>query len=174
MYRRIDRCRLDDFDLFWRGKRFFNRWWRRCFFDNGIGGRGDYGLSQLAIFEEYIDTFRVTEANLIAYGLTENPLFGAFVAAEHSSGRLLGMAVHYVVPWTYDMRPDLVLKELFVIKDVRGLGIGAARPASSRTPNAFASSAYSELLRIRYGKARPALLICVTGYGSFLFSSALH
>ncbi|GAB5373846.1 MAG: hypothetical protein AcusKO_03080 [Acuticoccus sp.] len=34
------------------------------------------------------------------------------------------MAVTYVVPWTYTLRPKLVLKELFVAEGGRGRGIG--------------------------------------------------
>ena len=81
-------------------------------------------MRALAVFEGYIDAFRVTEADLLSFGLGPQGRFGAVVAAEAASGRLLGMAVHYVIPWTYDMRPTLVLKELFVAEDARGSGVG--------------------------------------------------
>jgi len=81
-------------------------------------------MRDLAVFEGYIDGFRVTEADLIEHGLGPSPRFGAFVAEQN--GRLVGMAVHYTIPWTYDLRPTLVLKELFVAETARGLGVGQA------------------------------------------------
>jgi GNAT superfamily N-acetyltransferase len=36
------------------------------------------------------------------------------------------MAVHYAVSWTYDLRPTLVLKELYVDERARGSGVGKA------------------------------------------------
>ncbi len=81
-------------------------------------------MRDLAVFEDYIDKFRVTESDLIAYGLGDNPRFGVLVA--DFGGRVVGIAVHYVIPWTYDLKPTLVLKELFVDETVRSLGAGAA------------------------------------------------
>lgn len=78
----------------------------------------------LAVFEGYIDRFSVTEADLIAHGLGQNPRFGVFVA--ELEGRIVGIAVHYVIPWTYDLKPTLVLKELFVDDGARSSGAGAA------------------------------------------------
>lgn len=78
----------------------------------------------LAIFEGYIDKFFVTEADLIEHGLGDNPRFGVLVA--DLGGRAVGIAVHYVIPWTYDLKPALVLKELFVDETARSSGAGAA------------------------------------------------
>lgn len=78
----------------------------------------------LAVFEGYIDKFRVTERDLIEHGLGENPRFGVLVA--DLSGRIIGIAVHYIIPWTYDLKPTLVLKELFVDETARSSGAGAA------------------------------------------------
>ncbi|MGN7878157.1 N-acetyltransferase family protein [Ensifer sp. 22460] len=78
----------------------------------------------LAIFEGYIDKFFVTEADLIEHGLGDNPRFGVLVA--DLGGRAVGIAVHYVIPWTYDLKPTLVLKELFVDETARSSGAGAA------------------------------------------------
>ena len=107
-------------------------------------------MRELAVFEGYIDDFRVTEADLLSFGLGPQVRFGALVAADTTSGRLLGMAVHYVIPWTYDMRPTLVLKELFVAQDARGSGVGhglmggvigeARRTRSAWTPTCSPSS----------------------------------
>lgn len=81
-------------------------------------------MRELAVFEGYIDDFRVTEADLLSFGLGPQVRFGALVAAAVASGRVLGMAVHYLIPWTYDLRPTLVLKELFVAEAARGAGVG--------------------------------------------------
>lgn len=81
-------------------------------------------MRDLAVFEGYIDAFRVTEADLIVHGLGATPRFGVFVA--EADGSIAGIAVHYLIPWTYDLRPVVVLKELFVAEDARGLNIGRA------------------------------------------------
>lgn len=86
-------------------------------------------MRQLAIFEDYIDEFAVTEDAIVESGLCPQPRFGALVA-DDDAGRLLGMAIHYVIPWTFDLRPTLVLKELFVVEDARGLGVGGGLMAA--------------------------------------------
>jgi GNAT superfamily N-acetyltransferase len=80
-------------------------------------------MRQLPQFEGDVDAFRVTEADLVRGGLGSTPRFGTFVASE-ADATLVGMAVHYTVPWTYDLRPTLVLKELCVVVRARGRGIG--------------------------------------------------
>jgi GNAT superfamily N-acetyltransferase len=82
-------------------------------------------MRSLAVFEGYDDEFRVTVDDLILHGLGPRPRFGAFVA-DDGRGRLLGGAVHYVIPWTYDLLPTLVLKELFVEANGRRQGVGKA------------------------------------------------
>lgn len=81
-------------------------------------------MQGLAQFEGYIDDFKVTEADIIKNGLNNQPLFKAYVAHYENSLELLGMAVTYTVSWTFNMRPNLVLKELFVKKSSRGSKIG--------------------------------------------------
>ncbi|ANM32182.1 hypothetical protein ABI59_09990 [Acidobacteria bacterium Mor1] len=80
----------------------------------------------LAAFEGYLDEFRVTPADLIEHGLGDTPRFEAYVAQASASSPLAGMAVIYQIPWTYDLRPTLVLKELFVADGARGRGVGKA------------------------------------------------
>lgn len=80
----------------------------------------------LAEFEGYIDDFAVSESDLIANGLGENRSFQAFVVPDELETQLLGMAVTYIIPWTYDLRPVVVLKELFVRKEARQHQIGQA------------------------------------------------
>lgn len=81
-------------------------------------------MRDLAVFEDYIDAFRVTEADIVAHGLGSAPLFGALVAVF--GDRVVGMAVHYSIPWTYDLKPALMLKELYVAEAFRGRGAGRA------------------------------------------------
>ncbi|MCL5424666.1 MAG: GNAT family N-acetyltransferase [Gammaproteobacteria bacterium] len=81
-------------------------------------------MRELAVYERYINQFRVTESDIIENGLSDSPHFGVFVA--EMDGYIVGIAVHYEVPWTYDLKPVLVLKELFVSKNARALGAGRA------------------------------------------------
>ncbi len=86
-------------------------------------------MRALAAFEGYLDDFTVSEADLIDFGLSAAPRFEALVAANDGTDaapRLLGMCVLYQTPWTYDMKPKLVMKELFVDEAARGRGVGQA------------------------------------------------
>ncbi len=78
----------------------------------------------LAAFEGYLDDFRVSETDLIEQGLSSQPAFTAWVCQEAGSDELSGMAVTYTIPWTYDLLPTLVMKELFVKPAFRGTGVG--------------------------------------------------
>ena|ERR1044071_3667736 len=87
-------------------------------------------MQQLATFEGYADRFRVKATDLLQRGLraTEigrQPQFTAIVA-ETTADELVGYAVVYEIPFTYDLRPTLVLKELFVSANARGTRIGSA------------------------------------------------
>lgn len=79
----------------------------------------------LAAFERYQDEFAVTKHDLIERGLSASPQFTALVAINRND-ELLGMAVYYLVPYTYDLAPDMVLKELFVSEGARSQGVGEA------------------------------------------------
>ena len=82
----------------------------------------------LARFEEYIDDFAVTRESVLEHGFGDGRLFTAFVAEEEDD--LVGMAVVYTIPWTYTLRPKVVLKELFVVEAARNLGAGKALMAA--------------------------------------------
>lgn len=82
-------------------------------------------MRELAAYERYIDEFAVRAADLMERGLQEPPEFTALVA-KTSEDEVLGMAVYYVIPFTYDLSPDMVLKELFVAEYARGRGVGEA------------------------------------------------
>jgi GNAT superfamily N-acetyltransferase len=80
-------------------------------------------MTELAEFEGYAHEFKVTADDLLRHGFGPNPAFGVFVA--DTGHQLSGIAVYYVIPWTFDMQPTLVLKELYVGKAARGFGVGA-------------------------------------------------
>ena len=84
-------------------------------------------MRALARFEGYDAHFAVTAADLLARGLAPAaaPEFVAFVA-ERAQGDLLGYAVVVETAFTFDLRPTLTLKELFVREDARGSGAGRA------------------------------------------------
>ena len=81
-------------------------------------------MKALAKFEGYYQDFRVTESDLLKNGIGPSRAFRAFVAPTRHGSRLLGMAITYVIPWTYDLKPVLVLKELFVSREARNRQIG--------------------------------------------------
>lgn len=78
----------------------------------------------LARFEGYDDRFAVTVHALIERGFSPHrpPEFTAWVA--ELDGALVGYAVIYVIPYTFDLRPTVVLKELFIDEAARGRNIG--------------------------------------------------
>jgi GNAT superfamily N-acetyltransferase len=78
----------------------------------------------LARFEGYDDRFAVTVKDLIERGFSSHrpPEFIAWVA--EMDGALVGYAVVYVIPFTFDLRPTVVLKELFIGESARGRNFG--------------------------------------------------
>ena len=87
-------------------------------------------MRELAAFEGYLAHFAVREDDLLQRGLQDssNAQFAAFVTERGT--QLTGYAVVYLVPYTYTLRPTLVLKELFVSQSHRGRGLGQALLAS--------------------------------------------
>ncbi|MEO1173432.1 MAG: GNAT family N-acetyltransferase [Myxococcota bacterium] len=81
-------------------------------------------MRKLAEFEGYLDDFVITREDLLARGLGDRPDFRAYVVPSTDRATLDGMAVTYVVPWTYARAPNLVLKELYVREGARGSGVG--------------------------------------------------
>lgn len=87
-------------------------------------------MKKLAAFEGYLDDFIVTEKDLIQHGFpTEAPLdidskptFTAIVAERDA--KLVGYLVYYLIPFSYDLKPTLFIKELYIDKDLRGQSIG--------------------------------------------------
>ena len=80
-------------------------------------------MKKLAVFEDYIDDFQVDESALIQYGFREKPSYTALVA--ESSQQLVAYLVYYLIPFTYDLKPTLFIKELWVDDKYRGKNIGS-------------------------------------------------
>ena len=84
-------------------------------------------MHALAVFEGYAADFRVTADDLLVRGLAGK---GAkqFIAlvAEDALGALCGHAVLLLTPFTYDLRPTVVLKELYVDARRRRQGVAEA------------------------------------------------
>ena len=83
-------------------------------------------MRQLAVFEGYIDQFKITERELFERGFAPDrtPEFTAILGAINDIP--VGYAVTYIVPFTFDLRPTVVLKELFVESHCRDAGVGSA------------------------------------------------
>src|SRR5262245_14417011 len=81
-------------------------------------------MQGLARFEGYGDRFAVTVEALIERGFSPHraPEFTAWVA--ELDGTLVGYAAIYVIPYTFDLRPTVVLKELFIGDTARGRNFG--------------------------------------------------
>jgi GNAT superfamily N-acetyltransferase len=83
-------------------------------------------MRALAIFENYIDRFAVSAAAVHKAGFGPNQTFTGIVAEDKNTQQLIGMAIIYVIPWTYTLNPKLILKELYVHEHARGRGVGHA------------------------------------------------
>lgn len=81
-------------------------------------------MRALAVAERYIAEFTVTEQNLAARGFGARQQFFTKLAIDIELERPVGMAVFHLVPFTHDLRPTLVLKELYVDSGHRGRGVG--------------------------------------------------
>ncbi|MBC7982473.1 MAG: GNAT family N-acetyltransferase [Candidatus Obscuribacterales bacterium] len=82
-------------------------------------------MRKLAVFEGYAQQFSITAADLQERGFStrHSPEFIAWVAPG-IDGTLQGYAVVYIIPFTFDLRPTVVLKELFVEESARGQRLG--------------------------------------------------
>lgn len=93
-------------------------------------GPGDVGqliglMRSLAAFEGYLDRFCVAAQDL------RERAFGAaaqcrILVVDGRDGMLAGYAVYLVQPFTYDLRPSVTLKELFVDAGHREQGVAMA------------------------------------------------
>lgn len=78
-------------------------------------------MQALAEFEGYSADFRVTLDELVQRCFVRHD-FQVLVA--ECGGELLGMLVYYEQPFTYDLKPWFVVKELYVRDAFRGSGVG--------------------------------------------------
>jgi ribosomal protein S18 acetylase RimI-like enzyme len=67
--------------------------------------------------------FSLDEAELLRRGFGARPEFGAYVA-DAGTGSLVGMAVHYEIPFMHTLQPLLMLKWLYVDPECRGGRVG--------------------------------------------------
>lgn len=83
-------------------------------------------MRELARFEGYLDDFRVTEEELLSRAFGPQPHCHILVVQGKVPGTLGGYAVWLVTPFTYDLRPTVTLKELYVAREQRGQGAARA------------------------------------------------
>lgn len=87
-------------------------------------------MRELARFEGYLAGFRVTESDLAERAFGPQPQCHVLVA-EMQDG-IGGYAVWLLTPFTYDLRPTVTLKELYVAPRHRGQGAAGALLARLR------------------------------------------
>lgn len=80
-------------------------------------------MRALARFEDYIDQFNMDEEAL-ANWVFEDGRFNVLVAARGEE--ICAYASFYIIEFTYDQKPTMILKELFAKPEVRGQGLGGA------------------------------------------------
>jgi GNAT superfamily N-acetyltransferase len=84
-------------------------------------------MHALAVFEGYAADFRVTADDLLVRGLAgTGPKQFIALVAEDGHGAMCGHAVLLLTPFTYDLRPTVVLKELYVDARRRRQGVAEA------------------------------------------------
>jgi GNAT superfamily N-acetyltransferase len=82
-------------------------------------------MRDLAVFEQYIESFKVDEHVLLEQGFRlEPPNFYCLVAELDQE--IVGVLVYYFLPYTAAARPALFIKELIVAEHARGRGAGKA------------------------------------------------
>lgn len=81
-------------------------------------------MKALAEFEGYHEAFAVTRDNLIELIDNAHQQVGILVAIQHS--QVVGILVYFYQPFTYDLTPWMVIKELYVASSARGVGAGEA------------------------------------------------
>lgn len=78
------------------------------------------------MFERYIRFFAVTERDLEERAFGQDAQCRITVAEDAATGDPVGYAVTVVTPFTYDLKPTVTLKELYVREQARGRGAGQA------------------------------------------------
>jgi len=75
----------------------------------------------LAELEGYLDQFCVTQAELDQRLFKQNDVH--VLVAEHDK-QIIGMLVYYYLPFTYDLKPWIYIKELYVEPQYRSMKAG--------------------------------------------------
>jgi diamine N-acetyltransferase len=88
-------------------------------------------MRALAAFEGYLPRFSVTAGDLHVRAFGPGAQCGILVA-QGEDGRLAGYAVWLVQAFTFDLRPTVILKELFVDVTYRNQGVAAGLLESLR------------------------------------------
>ncbi len=83
-------------------------------------------MHQLAVFEEYEDSFKVSHESLERQGFGETPAFQCLVATEIDSKKIIGILVYMLIPYTASTKSILYIKELMIDASARGNGAGKA------------------------------------------------
>lgn len=78
-------------------------------------------MRALAAFEGYLDDFAVDAQALLDRAFGPSAQCQVFIAESDS---LCGYAVAQSIAFTYDLRPSVRLKELYVVQTQRGSGVG--------------------------------------------------
>jgi GNAT superfamily N-acetyltransferase len=81
-------------------------------------------IRALAVYERAPDAVVATEEGLLRDGFCPNPFYQCLIA-EHD-GRPAGFALYFFNYSTWVGRPGIYLEDLFVLPELRGLGIGKA------------------------------------------------
>lgn len=80
-------------------------------------------MHELAVFEGYQDEFAVTESALNSLCFKQKR-FNVLVAEKDD--RVEGILVYFFQPFTYDLSPWLIIKELYISSRFRRSGLGHA------------------------------------------------
>ncbi len=78
-------------------------------------------MRELAAFEGYLDAFAVTLDSLRQHYLEQQHI--GILAAELNDN-IEGILVYFFQPFTYDLTPWMIVKELYVSQACRGLSAG--------------------------------------------------
>jgi GNAT superfamily N-acetyltransferase len=82
-------------------------------------------MKELAIFEHYIDTFRITPEVVKEKGFRKSPPdFYCMVAEDKGEDKIAGMLVYYFLPYTAQNKRAIFMKELYVDDAYRSKGVG--------------------------------------------------
>jgi GNAT superfamily N-acetyltransferase len=81
-------------------------------------------IRALAAFERAPDAVVATEEGLLRDGFGPNPFYSCLIAER--DGQPAGFALFFYNYSTWEGRPGIYLEDLFVLPELRGLGIGKA------------------------------------------------